>query len=409
MAQRHAFSFLLLFLLPLCAPAKADTGTPAVGLHLTGHASNGQQTWQFEIVMQGHDHYFRKEWDGKQDNPSMENQDQGFWRVEMAQDDFGGKMSQAWDFTGNGGSKGGGSYNETGGKSMGMVARRLWQDDKFRGVKPDELREAVEDGHILEEFSAPILPGGFPVPLTIRWGTTIYTVETAEFTAQANPAFFDAMRKQYFTTENDSREVESREKADARAAAVMAQQLTKTEAQRVAADALGLAKTNQDAAVANLRAALVKLPSGASPSVGDQSWLLSALWQIRGVAEKDEVVNWFYDNLPHKSHHHHDSFFDGPDSLLFSLKMAHAPNLQVLITALIADPRFDQTDPSAVEELMDMAYEGFPIPPGDSWRGKDITPPISDDVARQMLPAWRNVLRRHYGLPEEIIPATTSI
>jgi hypothetical protein len=69
----------------------------------------------FEIVMEGFDRYYRKEWSGKQEKIKAE--DAGFWMVQLVVGDFGGGKSLSWrEF----GSRGGGNYGE-----IGECARRF--------------------------------------------------------------------------------------------------------------------------------------------------------------------------------------------------------------------------------------------------------------------------------------------
>jgi hypothetical protein len=69
----------------------------------------------------------------------------------------------------------------------------------------------------------------------------------------------------------------------------------------------------------------------------------------------------------------------------------------------VADPRFDQTDPETVVELMERSYEGFPIPQEIPLDPRSSELP-KGGIQRELLPLWRNILRRHYGLPEEPLP-----
>src|SRR5258708_11208686 len=65
-----------------------------VGLRLTGRAEKNGQSWQFEVVTEGSDCYYRKEWSGKEDRRDVEGT--GFWLVSLIDGDFGGKRSQSW-------------------------------------------------------------------------------------------------------------------------------------------------------------------------------------------------------------------------------------------------------------------------------------------------------------------------
>jgi len=376
-------------------------GAPVpVGFRLTGHASMDNRIWQFEIVMEGYDLYYRKEWSGDQDpaKPGSE----GYYIVALAMTDFGGEIGRSWSMLDGG--RGGGHSSENG-RDMAEVARRLWQGDKFRGVATDELREMLEAGHDTEEFGTPISQDNFPIPTVIKWTdntssmpnkTTIYTVENVEFTYLPNPQFFADARKKYFS------EMEQRSPLPK-----PARHEQPSESQKIAADALEQAKLDREGAIAKLRAALARFPLEQPLGAWNQCVLLAALWQIRGLDEKDELVDWFYRTLPlatkHPMESRHGYMDHGPWYLLFEIAQGKRPEIPDLLKALVADPRFDQTDPETVVALMERSYEGFPIPQEIPLDPRKSELP-NGGVQRALLPLWRNILRRHYGLPEEPLP-----
>ena len=87
-----------------------------VGLRLTGRAEIYGKSHPFEIVMEGFDRYYHKEWAGEQETAKAEST--GFWIVELVLGDFGGAKSLSW---GEFGSRGGGRYGENG-KTEAKVA-----------------------------------------------------------------------------------------------------------------------------------------------------------------------------------------------------------------------------------------------------------------------------------------------
>jgi|ERR1700722_783943 len=380
------------------------------GVRLTGRASKANQSWQFEIVMEGFQLYYRKEWSGEQDRSRPRSQ--GFFSVDLVIDDFDSKTGDTW---GDFGSKGGGGTG-TSGKGTAEVARRLWQGNRFRGVAADELRELVEYGHDTEEFLAPVSRKNFRVPCAIKWTdntssmpnkTTVYTVEKVRFTYRRDPEFFAEARKKYFP--------------DANRGPVPAPSWHEqpSPAQAIATNALSEAKENPDAAIAKLRDAKAQYPLDRPLGAWNQSVLEGALWQIRGPGEKDGVLDLFYRTLPlapRDGNTDHGDLDHGPLCLLRAVDAAKRPETGTLLTAIIADPRFDQTDAATIVQMMTMASEGFPVP-------KEI--PLNDErlpkwpleLARalgpksELLPMWRNVLRRHYGLEEtkSALPGTTSL
>ena len=121
--------------------------------------------WPFEIMMEGFDRYYRKEWFPQQTNRIEVLKTAPPDLVALAIDDF---------------------YDS---KDRAYVARRLWQGDKFRGLASDEMREVVEYGHYTEEFLSPVSREHFPNPCVIKWmdgpsRIITYTIENVEFTYQ---------------------------------------------------------------------------------------------------------------------------------------------------------------------------------------------------------------------------------
>jgi hypothetical protein len=360
--------------------ARHSTSSP-VGVRLTGHASwnGGGQAWPFEIVMEGFDHYYRKEWQPAQTNLGVALKTASPVIVALAIDDF---------------------YDS---KDRAYVARRLWQGDKFRGVASDELREVVENGHYTEEFLAPVSREHFPKPCVIKWAELpsliiTYTIENVEFTYQRNPQFFADARKEYWADRDNH----------------PAQEPTwhpkPSPGQVIAGDALKEAKQNPDAAIAKLREALAQFPLDQPLGAWNQSELMGALWQIRGLAEKDALVNSFYRTVPLVPHGRTSPNGDldhGPLCFLRAIGSAKRNETPDLLAAIIADPRFDQTDAPTVVEMMVMSSEGFPLPK-EIPMGAPAWPPVQMvrelGPQRRLAPMWRNSLRRHFGLPEEKLP-----
>ena len=355
--------------------------SPPVGVRLTGHASwnGGGQAWPFEIVMEGFDRYYRKEWFPQQTNHIVQSKTAPKEGVYLAIDDF---------------------YDS---KDRAYVARRLWQGDKFRGVASDELREVVEYGHYTEEFLAPVSRKRFPKPCVIKWAELpsriiTYTIENVEFTYQHNPQFFADARKKCWADRDNHPAPEP------------TWHPKPSPGQVIAGDALKDAKQNPDAAIAKLREALAQFPLDQPLGAWNQSTLMGALWQIRGLAEKDALVNSFYRTVPLVPHGRTSPNGDldhGPLCFLRAIGSAKRNETPDLLASIIADSRFDQTDAPTVVEMMVMSSEGFPLPK-EIPLGAPASPPVQ--MVRELgpqwrlVPLWRNSLRRHFGLPEEKLP-----
>lgn len=357
--------------------------TEPVGVRLTGHVSFDDQTWPFEIVMEGYERYYRIEWYPKPKDdlvPASKSANVPPIRVVLAIDDL---------------------YDS---KDRGYVARRLWQGDQSRGVAADELRELLEYGHHAEEFLTPVSLEQFPIPCVIKWTdsfspirTMTYTIEKVEFIHQHNPQFWADARKKYFDFE------------DHHPAPTPTWHEQLSPAQMIATNALQEAKENPDAAIAKLRVALAQLPLDQPRGAWNQSVLMGALWQIRGLAAKDELVDWFYRTLAHAPNPEKSRNGDldhGPLCLLRAIESANRPETEQLVTAIVADPRFDHTDTPTIVEMMEMSYEDFPVPNGFDLEKINV---VDRSVPQRLLPLWRNTLRRHYGLPVENLPGQPAI
>jgi hypothetical protein len=355
-----------------------------VGVRLTGHASWHGQAWPFEIVMDGFDRYYRKETYPQPTKEDMERtRTPSRERVELAIDDF---------------------YDS---KDRAYVARRLWQGSKFRGVAADELREMVEYGHYTEEFLTSVSREHFPVPCLIKWmegsqRIITYTIEKVEFTNQHNPQFFADARKKYW------------DERDHLLVAEPTWHEKPSSAQVIAGDALKEAKQNPDSAIAKLREALARFPLDQPLGAWNQSVLMGALWKIRGLAEKDELVNLFYRALPlaPRSPNSPNGDLDhGPLCVLRAIGSAKRAETPEVLIAIIAEAQFDQTDAPTVVEMMEMSSEGFPVPKEIPLEGQSARLPWQPvELVRALGPQWpllalwRNTLRRHYGLRDEKLP-----
>ena len=126
--------------------------------------------------------------------------------------------------------------------------------------------------------------------------------------------------------------------------------------------------------------------------------LAGALWRIRGPAEMDYFVNWFYTVLPTASEPMHQ-----PVAFLWEVEAAARPDTKQLIAALVKDPRFNNTDWATLKELLAKVNASRPTPLVQTRDIYDAQPNgLLDD--RMIFPVWRNLLRREYGLPEEPLP-----
>ncbi|MEX0725627.1 MAG: hypothetical protein WD065_05130 [Planctomycetaceae bacterium] len=138
-------------------------------------------------------------------------------------------------------------------------------------------------------------------------------------------------------------------------------------------------------------AAVVRFPLSDLLGGRKQAALVGCLWQLRGTAEKQKLVDWFYAAQAVVTEKKRDGSNHGPVNFLISVRKAGRQSTHELMVALVTDPRFEQTDLPAVKEMLDIASEGL-TEPIYNWRefyGADRRTP-------EALIKWREVLTHHY-------------
>jgi len=149
-----------------------------------------------------------------------------------------------------------------------------------------------------------------------------------------------------------------------------------------------------------LHAALLRFPAG-SGSIGQeeaQSVLISSLWKLRGATEGGFIANWFYDSILHAS-----DVQNGPVSLLRLVQSENADPKGLLAT-LVADPRFDHTDWETLQQMLTTDHEALGIELVSQREIYNYQPNSYRADQTATLAAWRNDLRKQFGLAEIVIP-----
>lgn len=131
--------------------------------------------------------------------------------------------------------------------------------------------------------------------------------------------------------------------------------------------------------------------------------LAGALWRIRGPAELDFLVNWFFTDLPTAN-----GPMNQPVAFLWEVAAAARSDTKHLIAALVKDPRFNHTDWETLKELLKIVNAGRSTPLVPESDIYDAQPNRLADV-RRIYPEWRNQLRREYSLPEESLPTSLAV
>ena len=129
----------------------------------------------------------------------------------------------------------------------------------------------------------------------------------------------------------------------------------------------------------------------------DAGEFAGALWRIRGPAEMDFLVNWFYTAPPMLNDP------DGQQIAFFWGVEPARPDTRQLMAALVKDPRFARTDWNALREFLETLNAARSTPLVNT---QDIyaAAPNSLQNEKVVLAKWRNLLRHEYGLLEQPLP-----
>ena len=159
-----------------------------------------------------------------------------------------------------------------------------------------------------------------------------------------------------------------------------------------AADALQPIQDRGKAA-AELKAQMAEVPTDGSDPYRQVKAALS-LWHLSGAAEKEFLAGWFYTLHPERDHQGETLYF------LQAVDKEARPDTPELLAAIVADPSFDTTGFDVVKQLLESAGGG-PGKPLVALREILANAPSSRNPGQSaVLNSWRNVLRRHFGLPE---------
>ena len=154
---------------------------------------NSNSSGKFEIVMSGHDLYFKRIW---QVAPSG-----WYWNVEMAVTNFFCNIMERTRASGPGG---GGSIGYEAKQKL-FLGRRLWGETNFIGASNDLLKITNSEGFSMEteEFSELKQFGQYSIPQRIifvdwekyRW---TYQIDKVEFRNAPNADWFVEIRNNHF-------------------------------------------------------------------------------------------------------------------------------------------------------------------------------------------------------------------
>jgi hypothetical protein len=150
---------------------------------------------------------------------------------------------------------------------------------------------------------------------------------------------------------------------------------------------------------AQLKADFALFPQTTSPwSQREQMPLAVDLWRLRGTGEKKFLVDWFYGLSPRQNPSLGQEF-------VRTVEADARRDTPDLFAAIVADPRFDSTNWSVLAQLLESAGGGISTPLVPATEIYSYMPNQFRPDESVVFAGWRNVLRRHYGLPEHPLPS----
>ena len=150
---------------------------------------------------------------------------------------------------------------------------------------------------------------------------------------------------------------------------------------------------------AQLKADFTLFPPSSIPwSQREQMPLALELWRLSGAGEKKFLVDWFYGLSPEQNPSLGQDFLRAVDA-------DARPDTPELLTAIVADSRFDSTNWSVLVELLTPAGGGRSTPLVPTTEIHSYMPNQHRSDEAVVFASWRNVLRRRYGLPEQPRPS----
>jgi hypothetical protein len=87
----------------------------------------------------------------------------------------------------------------------------------------------------------------------------------------------------------------------------------------------------------------------------------------------------------------------GPGSFLRSVDALARPDTRALLSAIVGDARFEQTDWASLAGILEVVNRSIPTPLVESRIIYDYQPRSERPDQRETLAGWRARLRRHFG------------
>jgi hypothetical protein len=131
----------------------------------------------------------------------------------------------------------------------------------------------------------------------------------------------------------------------------------------------------------------------------EQSVLIGMLWRLHGTQNQQTIVDWFYESQALAIERKSDQSNHGPQDFLGIVGVARRPDTNELLSGLVHDSRFNQTDWATLKALIDLASEDLPKPLVDRSEiyNSNLRLRGDDDLKQKIFADWRKKLISHYS------------
>src|SRR5262249_5664526 len=144
-------------------------------------------------------------------------------------------------------------------------------------------------------------------------------------------------------------------------------------------------------ATASLKAEIRSIPLNRTLGPRDQATLAFALWQMRGVAERPFLIDWFYSMLSVRGR--------SPDDLemfLRAVEKAGRPATMPLLAGVVGDQRFDDVDWPPLARILEIVNPTLAVPLVETRVIYNYMPTSHRPDEADALAGWRTLLRQHF-------------
>lgn len=145
-----------------------------------------------------------------------------------------------------------------------------------------------------------------------------------------------------------------------------------------------------ESATTSLKIQIQAIPLGRILGPRDQATLAFALWQMRGVAERPFLIDWFYTMLPVRGTPHDLAMF------LRAVEKEKRPDTMPLLAGIVGDQRFDNVDWTPLARILEIVNPTLTAPLVETRAIYNYMPASHRPDEAEVLAGWRTLLRQHF-------------